>query len=83
MNRRAITVLDDQGQRVFAFDPPTDPFHVLRAIAWAYTRKVPLCSSWPGWGCPTTEGAYCCACHEIGWAALATARKLQKEHQDG
>ena len=74
-----VTVLDEQGRRMFAFHPRTDPFHVLRAVAWCYARSDhPLCHGWPGAGCPTTEGLYCCECHLAGYEALRAAKSCHE-----
>lgn len=73
-----VTVLDEQGRRMFSFHPHTDPFYVLRAVAWCYARHDhPLCHPWPGSGCPATEGEYCCECHLFGFEALEAAKALQ------
>lgn len=79
--RRPLAVTDSDGNWLFSFNPMTDPYNVLRAVAWAYydiSRGFPrsLCCAWPGWGCPSTEGRYCIDCHSVGSMALARARRL-------
>lgn len=68
---RVITLLDEQGRRMWAFAPSTDPYRVLHAVAWAYPRGEPVC----GAPCPAVEGQYCIDCHAIASAALTEARK--------
>lgn len=73
-----ITVRDHLGRRAFAFAPASDPFAVLAAVAWAYAEgRHPVCTSWPGWGCPATEGGYCLDCHCEAQAALDEARRRE------
>ncbi len=79
-----MTLLDEQGRRMWAFNPTTDPFKVLRAVAYAWaappferSRYIPpgqnLCFA----PCPVLEGGYCLDCHAVAWAALAEARRRE------
>jgi hypothetical protein len=66
-----ITLHDDQGRQMFAFDGRTDPDEVVLAVAWAWPQRIPLCD----WPCPGHEGKYCLECHTDAWLALCEARR--------
>lgn len=63
-----IVLHDDQGRRMFAFDPKTDPDAVLHAVAWAHPQGIPMCGIDP-------HSGYCVDCHGIAYAALVEARR--------
>lgn len=75
-----ICLIDEQGRRMFAFDPRTDADEVLRAVAWAHPDGLPICGT-PRGACPMTDDdgrtrtAYCLDCHAIAFAALSEARR--------
>jgi len=75
----AITVHDNLGRRAFAFAPNTDPDSVLHAVVWAFRFGHVLCSSWPGWGCPATDGRYCLECGAVGYAALEELKRRRPD----
>jgi hypothetical protein len=75
-----MTLLDEQGRRMWAFNPVTDPPKVVYAIAWAWAGRPGLLP--PGHNlcfapCPFLEGGYCLDCHAVAYAALEAARKYE------
>lgn len=80
-----LTLLDDEGRRVFAFSPSTDPPMVLFYVSWAHPRGLAICGS-REIPCPMigedgrTRTGYCLDCHHVGYAALEEARKRGDFH---
>lgn len=75
-----ITLHDDAGRRMFSFNPPTDPYAVLHALAWAWPEGLPICGT-RAWPCPLIDEtgrhrrSYCLDCHCMGSWALEEARR--------
>jgi len=77
-----IELRDEQGRRMWAFNPQTDPYKVLHTLSWAWAAQPEdrakyiapgrsLCGS----SCPFVDGGYCLDCHGIAWTALQQARR--------
>ena len=69
-----LTLLDEHGRRLFAFDCQTDPYEVLAAVSWAHPNGVSICRSG---SCLNARdgGGYCVDCHTLAWSALDAARR--------
>ena len=70
-----MTLVDEQGRRLFAFDPTTDPYEVLAAVSWAHPDGVSICRSGSCSYARPGGGGYCVDCHTLAWNALDAARR--------